>query len=201
MDKNKYLFTSIQSYETDYNRFIDSTHDLDKFPQVKQDLDFFIHLLSGKYVLDVGFGSGRDIKYFLSKELQVEGVELCKNFITALQKKIKNVNLYHADIRHLKLETTYNGIWCCAILLHLDKQDFSLVLRNFHSILSKDGILYISVKEGNGTEWCLNNHVAGPRYFFYYSLPDVLSILKSEGFLIKKYNNDNNWISVHAEKV
>lgn len=99
------------------------------------------------YILDFGCGSGRDTRFFLEHGCMVDAVdgsaELCKlaSHFTGIQ--VKEL-LFH----QLDEEEKYDGIWACASLLHLKKQEIPDILRKMCRALKSNGIMYISFKYG-----------------------------------------------------
>ena len=95
-------------------------------------------------ILDVGFGSGRDMLYFASKGHQVEGIDIEENFIThALE---LGLNAKYGDARNYKTRKRYDLIWACASLVHMKRQEMLECIRHLLTLLKKDGLLYLSLK-------------------------------------------------------
>ena len=83
-------------YEINADRYINDTKDCDMNIQYQ----FFLKYLKkedGK-ILDVGFGSGRDMDYFYRLGYEVEGVDPTKAFIDLLKDKYKVYNIKAEDI-------------------------------------------------------------------------------------------------------
>ena len=73
------LDKTINYYDTNAKEFVEGTLNVD----FKVTQDKFINKLPAKgYILDFGCGSGRDTKYFLAKDFNVDAIdgsiELCK---------------------------------------------------------------------------------------------------------------------------
>lgn len=114
------------------------------------------------YILDFGCGSGRDSKYFIENGYKIKAIdgslELC-----LLAEKYMNHKVIHMNFSELNDLNKYDGIWSCATILHLTKQEFIKVLKKMIRALKKDGIIYISFKDGIGEE------TKDGRYFMYYT--------------------------------
>ena len=114
------------------------------------------------YILDFGCGSGRDSKYFIENGYKIKAIdgslELC-----LLAEKYMNHKVIHMNFSELNDLNKYDGIWSCATILHLTKQEFIKVLKKMIRELKKDGIIYISFKDGIGEE------TKDGRYFMYYT--------------------------------
>lgn len=114
------------------------------------------------YILDFGCGSGRDSKYFIENGYKIKAIdgslELC-----LLAEKYMNHKVIHMNFSELNDLNKYDGIWSCATILHLTKQEFIKVLKKMIRALKEEGIIYISFKDGIGEE------LKDGRYFMYYT--------------------------------
>lgn len=110
--------------------------------------DKFLALLGqDAYILDLGCGSGRDTKYFLSLGYQVDAAdgseELCR--IAGEYTGIHVKNMLFQDMDAVK---QYDGVWACASILHLTGQELKSVMHKIAVALKEKGILYTSFKYG-----------------------------------------------------
>ncbi len=106
----------------------------------------FEPLLKGKRILDVGFGSGRDMIYFKSKGYEVYGIDNEPSFVKHALDEGLRVCL--ADVLTYQTEQRFDGIWACASLLHLKKKQMAEAIENLKGLLVDDGVLFVSLKEG-----------------------------------------------------
>ena len=111
--------------------------------------DKFLALLQpNAYILDFGCGSGRDTKYFLDRGYLVDAidgsVELCR-----LASEYTGITVRNMLFQELNEKEKYDGIWACASILHLNKQEIQAVLRKMLAALKADGIIYTSFKYGD----------------------------------------------------
>ncbi len=121
--------------------------------------DIFLNYLEpGSYILDFGCGVGRDIKYFLDKGYKVKGIdgskEMCKIATEVVDQDIECINFL--DINY---DNEFDGVFCCASLLHLNNDDLMMVLKKLYLSLKSNGILFVSFKYGE------NDRYKGIRYF------------------------------------
>jgi 2-polyprenyl-3-methyl-5-hydroxy-6-metoxy-1,4-benzoquinol methylase len=199
---------TLNAYESFSDYYIQKTFSYDEFPIVKEMMDFFIGELQGRDVLDIGFGSGRDVIYMASQKLNVTGIEISLNFIKRL-KKLNIASVYKMDMRQITFgNSSFNGIWCCASFIHVPKNEAQTILEKFNYTLKPKGLLFLSVKEGIGESFEIrpdSNINLRKRYFYYYSIDEISDLITKSKFIIKSLIiNDSskgfNWINVFAVK-
>ena len=109
---------------------------------------FLSHLPEGALILDFGCGSGRDTRYFLGKGFRVEAAdgseELCR-----LASVYTGIPVKQMLFQELEETEKYDGIWACASILHLRREELPEVFRKMYRALKPGGILYVSFKYGD----------------------------------------------------
>ena len=76
-----------QYYSINYKEYISFTEKVDMSDHYNR---FLPYLFSGAKILDIGFGSGRDMLYFKSKGYQVFGVDGVSEFVNHAKEKGSN---------------------------------------------------------------------------------------------------------------
>lgn len=107
---------------------------------------FLKHIPKGGCILDFGCGSGRDSKYFLDSGYKIKAIDGSKKLCELAQQYIKQKveNMYFSDLNDIN---TYDGIWCCASLLHIPQNELIEVLNKIINATKNNGIIYISKKK------------------------------------------------------
>jgi hypothetical protein len=113
-------------------------------------------------------------------------------------------NLIGQDALQMKFEDVpfeneFDGIWACASLLHVGKDEFVSTFQNLVNALKSSGVIYVSLKQSE------SNVPAGGRHFSYYSAGEVNGIisLQADLELIEIWIEervDFKWINVLARK-
>ena len=139
------LNKTINYYDINAKEFVEGTLNVD----FKVTQDKFINKLPAKgYILDFGCGSGRDTKYFLAKDFNVEAIdgsiELCK-----IASEYTNIKVCHMYFNELSIVNKYDGIWACSSILHLSLDDLVDVFKRMSKALKDEGIIYTSFKYGD----------------------------------------------------
>lgn len=107
-------------------------------------------LNEGAVILDAGCGSGRDTKHFLETGFKVNAFDGSKA-MSKFASEFTGIDVACASFTDYKyLENYYDGIWCCAALLHLSRKEIRKTIKSFYKALKNDGIVYLSFKYGTG---------------------------------------------------
>lgn len=139
------LNKTINYYDINAKEFVEGTLNVD----FKATQDKFINKLPAKgYILDFGCGSGRDTKYFLARDFNVDAIdgsiELCK-----IASEYTNIKVCHMYFNELTIVNKYDGIWACSSILHLSLDDLVDVFKRMSKALKDEGIIYTSFKYGD----------------------------------------------------
>jgi cyclopropane fatty-acyl-phospholipid synthase-like methyltransferase len=141
---NKYM---IDYYDLHADMYFNATVDTDMSECCER---FLKYLTPGDSIIDIGAGSGRDIRYFLNHGYKVDGMdassELCK-----IASKYTGVAIQCQTIQEWRPERRYNGIWANASLLHLTIGEIQEFIYKIPSALYDGGVVYISLKSGIAT--------------------------------------------------
>ena len=135
---------TLNYYNSNAAVFSETTKNVD-FSEVQQ--IFTKHLSPDASILDFGCGSGRDTKYFLNNGYHVTATDgsvvICKMATDYTGIQVKQMLFEELDDRN-----QYDGIWACASILHLSKNDLFLVFHKMNKALKENGIIYTSFKYG-----------------------------------------------------
>lgn len=112
--------------------------------------DFFAEVF-GKApikILDVGCGSGRDLKRLQDLGHEVWGVDACKEFLQLAHEnhQIEENHLVEASLPDLDIDftTKFEGVLCSAVLMHLPPDDLPKALDRMLNLLNPMGTLLLS---------------------------------------------------------
>ncbi len=198
----EYFRKTIEAYNEFAGFFYAQT--FDKISQYH--LAEFISKLKGKKVLDAGAGSGRDVAYFAEEGLDAVGIDISDEMIKTA-KEMAHVEIKKMDMRKIEFsDESFHGIWCCASLFHLPKKNASVVLKEFHRVLKKDGVVYISVKEGEGEKLVESRSLGKAQVFVaFYHIIELETMLRENNFEILSASKEDvegtDWINIYARKL
>jgi len=133
-------------YQRNAQQFFESTVAVD----MAEIRDRFTALLPAHgAVLDAGCGSGRDAKAFVEQGFQVEAFDASPE-LAALASQHSGLPVKVMRFQEVDAVARYDGIWCCASLLHVPLTELPEVFRRLAQALKAGGVLYASFKYGQG---------------------------------------------------
>ncbi len=129
-------------YEANSKLYIEKTISVDMSFHYDKFLKF---IPKNSHILDVGFGSGRDMIFFSKNGYNVSGIDTSMSFVDNMLKHGYDVRLL--DVLELNEPNKYDGIWASASLLHVD--DLLKAFNNLYNSLKPNGVLFASFKYGD----------------------------------------------------
>ena len=166
---------TLDYYNKNSEEYFNSTLNVDMTNTYKE----FLKLVpkDGK-ILDLGCGSGRDSMNFMKLGYEVTAVdgakELAKKASVLLGKEV-----IVSTFEELELKEKFHGIWACASLLHIKREDLKTVLNNLYNNLDDNGVFYMSFKYGE-KEYVDDKN----RYFNCFTDESIISFINEN----TKYN-------------
>jgi 2-polyprenyl-3-methyl-5-hydroxy-6-metoxy-1,4-benzoquinol methylase len=136
--------TTLNYYNQHAQTFSDSTLNVDMSALYAE---FLPYIAQNGHVLDAGCGSARDAMYFKNQGFIVSAFDASP----ALAKLASNYLQQPVAVKtfqELKCVNKYDGIWCCASLLHVPKAELPQAFLNLQNALKPNGVLYVSFKYG-----------------------------------------------------
>ena len=165
---------------------------------------FLAHLAQGAAILDFGCGSGRDSKAFLDRGYHVTAVdgspELC-----AIASVYTGIPVRQMLFQELDEHETYDGIWACASILHVQTTELPDVFRRMIMALKPNGFVYTSFKYGtfegerNGRWFC--DFTEGTFEEFLRQFPELSINDQWISADVRPDRNDERWLNVILQKL
>lgn len=137
--------TTLDYYEKNGDLF---AQDVDKVNFSQMQIRFISKLPKQAKILDLGCGSGRDSLAFLNAGFDVEAIDGSKKMCEIAQSKT-GLSVRNIRFEQLDDQNKYDGVWACASLLHLPKNELPKVFSKIIEALKEDGIFYSSFKYGS----------------------------------------------------
>jgi SAM-dependent methyltransferase len=143
--------STIDYYNTNAKAFIERTVAIELTEIYSK---FLEHIPAGESVgriLDAGCGSGRDTKYFLEQGYEVVAFD-ASHEVAKFATTFTGQEVLQMKFEEIEFEDEFDAVWACASLLHVPRTSIDAVLTKFASALHVGGILYVSLKIGDGDE-------------------------------------------------
>ena len=145
----------------------------------KENYDKFLkEIPDNAYILDFGCGSGRDSKYFIDNGYKVKAIdgsiEMCK-----LASEYINQKVICMKFDELDDIDTYDGIWACSSILHIEKEKLPSILNKMINALKDGGVIYTSFKIGTGYE------IKEGKYYNYITKEEMQEVLSKANSNVK----------------
>lgn len=166
---------TLDYYNKNSEEYFNSTLNVDMTNTYKA----FLKLVpKGGKILDLGCGSGRDSMNFMKLGYEVIAVDGAKKLAKKASVLLgKEVIL--STFEELELKEKFHGIWACASLLHIKREDLKTVLNNLYNNLEDNGVFYMSFKYGE-KEYVDDKN----RYFNCFTDESIISFINEN----TKYN-------------
>lgn len=133
-------------YQLHAQRFFSETVDVDMSELYRP---FVAHLKPGAGILDAGCGSGRDAKAFSEMGYEVEAFDASAELVE-LARQHTGLPVKQMRFEDITEVERYDGIWCCASLLHVPLAELPGVMTQLAKALKPGGVWYLSFKYGCG---------------------------------------------------
>ena len=175
-------YDTLKYYNENAEKFYEQTKNGDMSEAYNR---FMVFLPDKAYILDFGCGSGRDSKFFLEKGYIVRAIDgsekLCELASNNIGQKVDCMKF-----EELSDESTYDGIWACSSILHVERESLPDILRKMIKALKEDGVIYTSFKIGN------KEIIQDGKYYNYITkeiLEDMLKQVDQSAFIIDYFES------------
>ena len=166
---------TLDYYNKNSEEYFNSTLNVDMTNTYKA----FLKLVpKGGKILDLGCGSGRDSMNFMKLGYEVTAVDGAKELAKKASVLLGN-EVIVSTFEELELKEKFHGIWACASLLHIKREDLKTVLNNLYNNLEDNGVFYMSFKYGE-KEYVDDKN----RYFNCFTDESIISFINEN----TKYN-------------
>ncbi len=173
--------------------------------------DFVTRLNSSGRVLEIGSGGGRDALELERRGISIRRTDVSKGFVELLRDSGFEANLLDPLTDDLndpqRPGRPYDGVWACACLIHVAREDFGTVLRRLAEATRTGGPLHASVREGDGEEVSTDGTAAEPRRYFetYWRESALRSAVADAGWIVSEVRRyigkpEDLWLSVRASR-
>lgn len=171
--------------------------------------DFAARLSPGARVLEIGSGGGRDALALEAAAVWVRRTDISPGFVDQLRADGHHAAVVDPLVDDLtdpeNRERRYDAVWANACLLHVARADLPVVLGRLAAVTRPDGLLRLSLKEGDGEGWSTHGSIGSRRMFTYWRLDDLAAVLAGAGWHVEGSTRDaglrgETWLGVLARR-
>jgi SAM-dependent methyltransferase len=127
-------------------------------------------------ILDAGCGAGRDTRFFIENGYVVIAFDASIEMVRKCQ-EYPHAYCIQRSFAEITFKEEFDGVWACASLLHLKRNQAKLAMTRLTSSLKPGGVMFVSLKVGQGNHW------DNGRYFEYYNDETVHSLFDHDARL------------------
>lgn len=156
---------------------------------------FDVAFTKGGRVLDIGCGSGRDLAVLARMGFDVYGIDPTAEFVDIAQRihpeLLGRVKLGQLPDMGTPFDGDFDGILCCAVLMHLDTKKLEESLEAFKLVMKREGRVLISVPSAR-PDTDMNGRDQHGRFFKTYSSQYLRDTFKKHGFqMVAEWGNED----------
>lgn len=190
---------TVAAYDRDAAAYVAATREMPE--SVQRDVDDFAARVGvAARVLEIGSGSGRDAVALEAAGLVVRRTDITAGFVALLQ--AQGYEAAVLDPSTDELGGPWDGVWCSAVLHHVPRARLRVVLRRLREATRPGGVLYASVKEGDGEAWSRHGSIAQERWFVRWREEPLRDVLVDAGWSIdtvrRTSGGGDDWLDVLA---
>lgn len=191
---------TIDYYENNATSFADGTMDV-QFTDIQ---NRFLSLLpQDGYILDFGCGSGRDTKYFITKGYKVDATDGSEK-LCEIASKNTGIDVKHMLFSELDADAKYDGIWTCASILHVPKEELKAVFEKMLKAVKPGGYIYTSFKygehEGYRKDRYFTDFTSETFRVFAKDFPEILIIDEWISADVRPDRGNEKWLNIILQR-
>lgn len=143
-------------------------------------------------ILIPGIGYGRNAEPFLSKGMEVTGIEISMKAIELATKRHGNtLKIYHGSVAKMPFDSIrYDGIFCHALIHLLDEYERAKFIEDCHNQLAEGGYMIFTAITKEASTYGMGKLISKDRYeqfggvsMFFYDEKSILKEFRKYGLV------------------
>ena len=155
----------------------------------------------GAAVLELGSGTGEAARYLADRGLVVQPSDGAVAFVEWMRDT--GLSPVRLDVLTDDLGGPWDAVVAFAVLLHLTTEELGTVLDRVRNAVRPDGLLALSVKEGDGSAWS-DHRLGSPRFFTFWRPGPLAEVLADHGWTVldleRRAGDRDLWILLTARR-
>lgn len=153
-------------------------------------------------VVEIGCGNGRDAAEILKRTNDYLGTDISEELIKLAGEKVPQGKFEVVDITVFSFPNNLDIVFAFASLIHLNKEDFAVVLDKIFDALNPGGAVRISLKHSDVYKEVTKEDEFGVRTYYHYSQEDVAELAKKFTFIKNELSDlrGQKWLEILLHK-
>lgn len=180
---------TVETYDTIAPEYCAKTRDLAVVACEEEYIEKLIAYIAAPIprILDVGCGDGRHCAIIDKQGGKAVGIDLSDGMLEQARRNYPAGEYRKMDMRRLLFDDdSFDGGWSSGSIYHVGKESVAGVIEEFARVLRPGGVIAVNFKlgEGEGMEENPKSYGGSPRYFAYYTEPEMRDRFRAAGFVV-----------------
>ena len=156
-------------------------------------IDSFLDNLTGKKILDLGCGIGKEENYISNKGYDIIGIDFAENIIKEAKNKFPNCKFEIMDLNNLNYPSNFfDGILFINTLFHIPESKLNPLFKNISNVLKTNGKMLMIFQEGEAESLKEEPLKKGNYVYMHeYSFDYINKVLNAHNLKIYNYEREN----------
>lgn len=171
--------------------------------------DILKYLESGKKLIELGCGNGRDAIFLSNNKIDVVAVDQCESSINNLKSSVSsdNIDFVADDFIETKLleKESFDYVYSRFTLHSISEEQENKLINRVYEALKKDGLLLIEVRSVKDEIFGLGEQIARNTYIYnnhsrrFIILDELIEKLTLNGFKVD-FADENNDYAIYKDQ-
>lgn len=163
---------------------------------------FSLHAKQNPRVLEIGCAYGRDAEIIANHAGSYLGIDASASMIDLARKRLPELDFRICAAEDYPFDEPLDIVIAFASLLHTKPEDLQEILHRAHRALSEEGVVYLSLKEGEGM--FNQEDQFGTRRFYLYTHQHIID-LAGDGYEVVysqcKEHRGQKWLNIALKTI
>lgn len=151
-------------------------------------------------LLEIGAGIGRDSKFFMDNGLKVKATDLSSEMVALC--KEKGIETFELDFYNIHtIKETFDCVWAMNCLLHAEKRNLPLILKEISGVLKPSGLFFMGVYGGEDSEGIWKEDIYTPHRFFSFYTDEAINEVVARCFDIVNFERIETGGKYHFQSI
>ena len=147
------------------------------------------YFCAGKKTLEIGCGSGQDLGFLNRQGFPTTGLDASEGLLNECRKHFRDYDYIWDSLPLLEkvAPKSFCNVYSSAVLMHLNREDISLAMRNIARVMKEDGVFVFSYRHSLDD----GEREQDGRLFTFIEPEWLQTLMEKEGFRILFYEAED----------